>query len=84
MVWTPRPQDAEPVVLPAPHAFRWIRVGEDYRYQPRPGTGLDDRRGESCTVRIIARKNPRNCLVEFADGHRVVCNWGVLRALRPR
>ena len=62
--------------------FCWIRVGDDYRYQPRPGTGLDDRRSESCTVRIIARRNPRNCLVEFADGYQVVCSWGVLGKLR--
>lgn len=71
------------MTLPPLVAFRWIRLGEDYRYQPRPGTGLDDRRGESCTVRIIGRAGgPRNCLVEFADGHQHVCNWGVLGLLR--
>ncbi|GAA4016002.1 hypothetical protein GCM10022631_30380 [Deinococcus rubellus] len=68
-------------ILPPVLVFRWIRVGNDYRYQARAGTGLDNRRGESCTVRTIARKNPRNCLVEFADGFQVVCSWGVLGKL---
>lgn len=69
------------ILLPV-QVFRWIRVGEGYRYQPRLGTGLDERRGESCTVRTIARRNPRNCLIEFADGYRAVCSWGVLGKLR--
>ena len=56
-------------MLPPPQVFRWIRVGDDYRYQPRPGTGLDDRRGESCTVRIIARTRKRPC--NFRDSTQV-------------
>jgi hypothetical protein len=79
MIWAPRLPAPDPPPPPPTTAYRWIRVGEDYRYSPRAGTGLDDRRGESCTVRVIGRgSGPRNCLVEFADGVMVVCNWGVL------
>lgn len=67
-------------------AFRWVRVGERYRYGQRAGTGLDDRRGEACTVLVIARgRGPRNCLVEFADGLRVVVSfWALVRPRGPR
>ncbi len=64
-------------------AFRWIRVGERYRYGQRVGTGLDDRRGELCTVLVIARgRGPRNCLVEFGDGLQAVVSFWAL--VRPR
>lgn len=72
---------------PPPRAFRWIRVGEDYRYGPALGKGDDARRGCSCTVLVIGRggqRAPVNCLVRFADGHEAVVPWGVLAQLRGR
>lgn len=44
-----------------------MRVSNEDHYQPCPGTSLDERRGESCTVQIIARRNPRNCLIELGS-----------------
>lgn len=87
MPWRPHRQPFEELPPPEPpQQFRWIRIGQEYRYAARPGTGLDQRRGESCTVLVISRigKAPINCLVEFSDGFRCICSWGVLAQLRER
>ena len=63
-----------------PDVYRWLRTGHIYTYRAAVGKGLDERRGQACKLLTIGNgRGPRNCLVEFADGVRVVCSWGVLR-----
>lgn len=65
--------------------YRWLTLGGECRYTIAAGKGLDERRGESCRVLVLptyAGKGPKNALVEFSDGLRVVCSAMNLRGLR--
>ncbi|AWT34476.1 hypothetical protein GCM10008956_32610 [Deinococcus arenae] len=63
-----------------PTKYRWLTVGETYRYGPKLGKGDDTRRGTSCTVLIVPRPGAiGNVLVRFPDGHEAVVPSGVLR-----
>lgn len=70
--------------MSGPQAYRWLRLGSTYQYRPRPGKGLDDRRGQPCTVLILPRggTKPANALVQFPDGTRHVVPSGFLLRLR--
>ena len=41
----------------------------------------EDRKGQPC--RVLARGNKNRCLVEFADGFRLMTNRNTLRAVQP-
>lgn len=62
--------------------YRWLSLGETYRYSAAAGRGLDDRRGQPCTVLTLPRSGtqPANVRVRFEDGVVHVVPSGVLRA----
>lgn len=63
-----------------PQKYRWLTVGEAYRYGPKLGKGDDTRRGTSCTVVTVPRPGAiGNVLVRFLDGYEAVVPSGVLR-----
>lgn len=74
------------MLAPAPTRYRWLSQGQDCRYAPAPGKGLDERRGESCRVLTLPgykpTRAPKNALVEFADGFRAVVSAWSLRGVR--
>ena len=62
------------------NVFRWLRVGRSYIYRAAKGKGADERRGQGCLLLVIGNgEGPRNCLVQFEDGVRMVVSWGVLK-----
>ena len=61
-----------------------LHLNGTYRYVP---AAPDDRQGEGCTVRQLARQTPKgsvSALVEFADGHRRAVSSVSLRSLREK
>lgn len=63
-----------------PTKYRWLTVGEAYRYGPKLGKGDDTRRGTSCIVITVPRSGAiGNVLARFPDGHEAVVPSGVLR-----
>lgn len=69
--------------MTGPQKYRWLCLGTAYAYRARPGRGLDERRGQPCTVLILPRPRmtPANVLVQFPDGTRHVVSAGVLRPI---
>lgn len=63
--------------------YRLLSLGSTYAYRARPGKGLDDRRGQPCTVLILpkGRVKPANVLVQFPDGTSHVVSAGMLRPI---
>ncbi|WP_161884479.1 hypothetical protein [Deinococcus alpinitundrae] len=66
-----------------PLKYRWITVGQEYRYGPKLGKGDDARRGTACTALTVPRagSKPANVLVQWPDGHTAIVPSGVLRAV---
>ena len=63
-----------------PRRYRWLTVGESYRYGPKVGKGDDARRGTSCEVVTVPRPSVvGNVLVRWPDGHTAVVPAGTLR-----
>jgi len=63
--------------------YRWVTVGQEYRYSAAPGKGDDLRRGTACTALTVPRpgSKPANVLVQWPDGHTAIVPSGVLRAV---
>ena len=65
-------------------SFSGLHLNGTYRYVP---VVPDDRQGEGCTVRQLARQTPKgsvSALVEFADGHQRAVSSTSLRSLREK
>lgn len=67
-----------------PDQYRWLKVGQRYRYQAALGKARDDLRGQTCVVLVVpkAGSRPANVLVEFEGGERHVVPSGVLRGIK--
>jgi hypothetical protein len=63
--------------------YRWLELGQRYRYSAAPGKGDDSRRGLHCEVLILPEPGRvGNVLVRFDDGVRRVVPHGVLKPIR--
>ena len=65
-------------------SFSGLHLNGAYRYVP---TAPDDRQGEGCTMRQLARQTPKGsviALVEFTDGHQRAVSAASLRSLREK
>ncbi|WP_146237369.1 hypothetical protein [Deinococcus yavapaiensis] len=63
--------------------YRWLTVGETYAYRAALGRGLDERRGQSCTILTLPKPGtrPANVRVRFEDGVVHIVPSGVLKAI---
>ena len=60
--------------------YRWLTVGQSYRYGPKVGKGGDTRRGTVYEVVTVPRPGVvANVLVHWPDGHGAVVPAGTLR-----
>ena len=59
--------------------FRWLNDRDPFRYV---GRACSERKGQTCRCVVLpaySAGGPKNVLIEFEDGHRMIVPHGTLR-----